>query len=100
MLIYELISYLLQTRDWQGQGMDIKLLVLVLTAICCGSIKNSIEQPQPFQNILAKEIRNEKTANKHKHAYHVEKYKKFLDDSSINYGDKGKYTNHMNVTVQ
>ena len=56
MLIYELISYLLQTRDWQGQSMDIKLLVLVLTAICCGSIKNSIEQPQPFQNILAKEL--------------------------------------------
>ena len=42
---------------------------------------------------LAKTIENEGPINNYQQTYHVEKHKKFgfFDDSTINYGDKGKY---------
>ena len=73
--------------------MDIKLFVLLATAFCCGSIKNSMNQPEPFSNNLAKDIGNRRATIKYPQVNHAEKYNKvgYDDDSSMNDRDKGIY---------
>ena len=81
--------------------MDIKLFVLMATAFCCGSIKNSINQPEPFSNNLAKVIGNRRATIKYPPPYHVAKYNKvgYDDESSMSDRDKGIYTYIRYITI-
>ena len=70
--------------------MDKKLLMLMLTAFCCGSIKNSINQPEEYQENLAKEVGNGRPATKHT-PYDMTTYQQIgVDHKSSGDDDNGK----------
>ena len=81
--------------------MDIKLFVLMVIAFFCGSIKNSINDPEPFSNNLARVIGNRRATIKYPQPYHVAKYNKvrYDDDSSMSDNDKGMYTYIWYITI-
>ena len=55
--------------------MDKKLLVLILTAFLCGSIKNSLNQPDVFEGRLAKETDNRRHIFNIPKPHYLKKYK-------------------------
>ena len=71
--------------------MDKKFLVAILTAFLCGSIKNTVNQLEPFQGRLAKETDNHKPYVKSK-PYYLTQYGYIGDDdnTNTNINNKGK----------
>ena len=58
--------------------MDKKLLVLILTAFLCGSIKNSLNQPDVFEGRLAKETDNRRHVFNIPQPHYLKKYKNIV----------------------
>ena len=83
------------------EAMDIKLFLLMVTAFCCGSIKNSMNQPEPLSNNLAKDVGNRRASIKYPQVYDVAKYNKvgYDDESSMSDRDKGIYTYIRYITI-
>ena len=54
--------------------MDITLLVLIMAACLCGSYKNSVNLPPPFQGNLAHAIEGSRRSNKPALPYYANSY--------------------------
>ena len=65
--------------------MDKRLLVLILTAFLCGSIKNSINQPGVFEGTLAKGTDNHRHVFKSQKPHDLQKYKNMVSGVKDNH---------------
>ena len=64
--------------------MDRTLLVLVLTAFLCGSIKNSLNQPDVFEGRRAKETDNQRHVFNRGEPHYIKNYKNFVSGAQDN----------------
>ena len=64
--------------------MDKNLLVLILTAFLCGSIKNSLNQPDVFEGRRAKETDNQRHVFKRGEPDYIKNYKNLVSGTQDN----------------